>query len=253
MTKLLAAIDDSAAARPVLDTALVIAPLLAVEVEPVHVVETGDGRTARAVAESVGLTIRADSGEPIGRLAQLASAEDVVAVVVGARGRPGGTRPMGHVALELVSKIDKPVIVVPPEAAHRDRLGRVLVALDGTEEAARFLRPTMELATRADIELVVVHVSDEASIPSFSDQPQYETEAFAQEFINRHCRECEVRLDLRVGPPGERVVAACDEEHPDLVALAWSRNLAPGHARVVRHVLEHSRIPVLLVPTHAQT
>jgi nucleotide-binding universal stress UspA family protein len=111
----------------------------------------------------------------------------------------------------------------------------------------------MELATRADIEVVVVHVSDEASIPRFSDQLQHETEAFASEFVSRHCPEGEVRLDLRVGVPGERVVAVCDEEHSDLVALAWSRNLAPGRARVVRHVLEHSRVPVLLVPTHDES
>lgn len=249
MTKLLAAIDDSAAARPVLETAMAIARLFGVDVEPVHIAEGGAGRTARAAAEAVGLPLRTESGEPVARLAQLAGADDVVVVVVGARGWPGGTRPAGHVALELVSQSDKPVIIVPPETARHDQLGRILVALDGSEEAARFLRPTMDLATRAEIDIVVVHVSDEDSIPRFSDQLQHETEAFAREFVSRHCPGCEVRLDLRVGLPGERVVAVSDEEGADLVALAWSRNLAPGHARVVRHVLEHSRVPVLLVPT----
>jgi nucleotide-binding universal stress UspA family protein len=55
-------------------------------------------------------------------------------------------------------------------------------------------------------------------------------------------------IELRVGEPAEKVLSVCDEISADLVVVAWSCNLETGRARFVRHVLEHARIPVLLVP-----
>jgi len=55
MTTLIAAIDDSAAALPVLEVAQRIAALLGVDVEALHVPEDGSGSTATAVAAAVGV------------------------------------------------------------------------------------------------------------------------------------------------------------------------------------------------------
>ncbi len=249
MSTVLAAIDDSAAARPVLATAQAVAALWHARVDAVHVGDDG-GRTADAAARAAGVPMRVETGDIVARLTQAAAETNVDAVVIGARGRPGGSRPAGHVALELITRCDKPVIVVPPEASCRGELRRILVALEGTRATSDVLRPAIELGRDQGLEVAVVHVDDESSIPLFSDQPQHETNAFAREFLARFGPAGEpIPIELRIGQPAEEVLSVCDETEADMVVVAWSCNLAPGRARFVRHILEHARIPVLLVPT----
>jgi hypothetical protein len=37
----------------------------------------------------------------------------------------------------------------------------------------------------------------------------------------------------------------------DLILLGWARDLSPGHAAVVRRVLEEAAVPLVLVPVLA--
>ena len=135
-------------------------------------------------AEAAGAALRTLSGDPLERLAQVVSEEDVVAPVLGARRALGGPRPAGHVALTLAGRTDKPVVVVPPDAQPPEQLHRVLVAMEGGPGKSRALQRTIELSTDAGFEIVVVHVDEE--IPSFTDQVQHETEAYTREFFARH-------------------------------------------------------------------
>lgn len=251
MSIVLAAIDDSAAARPVLAAAQAVAELWHARVEALHVREDGDGRTARGAADSADVSVRVESGDVVTHLVDATAAAGVVAVVVGARARPGSRRPAGHVAVELVTRCAKPVIVVPPEAPWRGEFRRILVALEGTTATSQQLRPVIELGRDPRLDVTVVHVDDEASIPLFSDQPQHETDAFATEFLARYGPHDDgsPTLELRFGDPAEEVLSVCDDTAANLVVVAWSRSLAPGHARFVRHVLKHARIPVMLLPT----
>jgi nucleotide-binding universal stress UspA family protein len=249
MSTVLAAIDDSAAARPVLATAQAVAALWHARVDALHVGDDG-GRTAAAAARAAAVPMRVEAGDVVARITEAAAHADVNAVVIGARGRPEGSRPAGHVALELLTRCDKPVIVVPPEASCGGKLHRILVALEGTTGTSDVLRPAIELGRDRGLDVTVVHVDDEASIPLFSDQPQHETNAFAEEFLARFGPSgAPMPIELRIGDPAEEVLSVCDDTGADLVVVAWSRNLAPGHARFVRHVVEHVRIPVLLIPT----
>jgi nucleotide-binding universal stress UspA family protein len=249
VSTLLAAIDDSAAARPVLETAQAAAGLWRADVVALHVGDDG-GDTAGAAARAAGVPLRVEAGDVVTVVTRAAAQADVEAVVIGARGRPGGSRPAGHVAVALITRCDKPVIVVPPRASTGGELHRVLVALEGTADTSDVLRPAIDLGRASGLEVTAVHVDDEASIPLFSDQPQHETDAFTEEFLARFGPAGErVPIELRIGDPAEEVLAVCDETAADLVVVAWSCSLAPGRARFVRHVLEHARIPVLLVPT----
>ncbi|MFI5053538.1 MAG: universal stress protein [Acidimicrobiia bacterium] len=249
MTVVLAAIDDSAAARPVLATARAMAALWDVGVEALHIGDDG-GKTAGAAAAACGVALRVMAGDVLTRLLEAASSTSVVAVVIGARGWPGGRRPAGHVALEFITRCGKPVIVVPPEASPVAAFHHVLVALEGTRPTSRALGSALELGRTHGLDVTVVHVDDHASIPFFSDQTQHETEAFATEFLARYTPAgVQPPLELRVGEPAEQVLSVCDDAAADLLVVAWSCSLAEGRARFVRHVLEHARIPVMLVPT----
>ena len=246
----IAAVDNSAAARPVVATAAALAPLLGADVRAVQVTGApgAGGCTAQAAAEAFGLACSTIVGDPLTELGILAGAEDVVAVVVGARSRPGGRRPAGHLALGLADATDKPVVIVPPTASPPDRMRSVLLAIEGKPGRARALRRAVELALAIDLELVVVHVDDELSIPSFSDQVQHETDAYTQEFLARYCRGApRARLELRIGVPADEIIAAAEAIMPDMIAVGWPHEGGPTRGETAREVLDRSTVPVLLV------
>jgi nucleotide-binding universal stress UspA family protein len=248
MTVILAAIDDSAAAQPVIATALALAPILDATVEAVHVAAgQRGGRTSQAAALAASVPIRHVVGDPLVVIRELADDDDVVALVVGARGRPVKRR-TGHLALALADVIVKPVVIVPPEYRPPSEIRRVLIAMKGTARNARDLLRTIEVAAAADLELVVVHVDDEESIPSFSDQVQYETEAYANEFLARYCPGVpEARLVLRIGAPVDEILAAADDVRPDVLAIGWPHPADRIPGGVAREIVNRSRVPVLLV------
>jgi hypothetical protein len=55
-------------------------------------------------------------------------------------------------------------------------------------------------------------------------------------------------LAAGIGAPGRRLVEAGPAADADLIALSWSRTLAPGRAAMGRQVLAESPIPMLLMP-----
>jgi nucleotide-binding universal stress UspA family protein len=247
MTKVLAAIDDSASARPVIATARSLAAALRATPEALHVRENHP-EGPRDAAEAAGVLYREITGDVVDEVANAADVDDVAVVVVGVRSSPTGARPAGHVALELMTRLTKPLVVVPPGARPPLVLRRVAVPLDGTPETAARARPALDLATLAGIDVIVIHVCDEDRIPPFSDQPQHETRAFAEEFVARYVPGAPMQLELRVGVPADEVLGAAVALDADLCALAWAQALGHGRARVVKELLAHSPIPLLLLP-----
>ncbi len=249
MRKVIAALDNSLAARAVLATADNLAQLFEAEVEALHVGEDGD-RVARDAAAAAGLQLKTVAGPTVPALVDAAAADDVAALVVGTRCLPTGGRPVGATALDVITSLLKPVIVVPPDAVRRPALRRVLVPLEGTTATSLAPKGIIELADDADLEIVVVHVHDAATLPSFTDQPQHQARAWADEFVARYCPWGigKVSVELRVGRPGEEILAAAEATDAHLIALGWSQEIDWGRAPVVRELLERGRIPVLLVP-----
>ncbi len=93
---------------------------------------------------------------------------------------------------------------------------------------------------------MVVHVDDEQSIPSFSDQEAHETWAYAEEFLARYLPGAgPARLELRVGDPADEIINLAQQGPVDLLALGWPRD--PARGAVARRVLRRSHVPVLLV------
>jgi nucleotide-binding universal stress UspA family protein len=248
MSRIIAAVDDSVAANPVVAAARLLAPVFGADVEAVNVADV-EGRTAAAAAAGFGIPFRTTPGDPLAVLVALAAADDVVGFVIGQSSHVAATT-TGHLALGLADSVDKPVLVVSPRAVLPNRIRRVLVAMEGVPGRTRELKRALALAAGTELELVVVHVDDESSVPSFSDQVQYETEAYAEEFLARYAPGThDVRLELRIGAPADQILCTCDEEEPDVLAMGWPHGDRPGRGDVVRAVLEHSSVPVLLVAT----
>jgi nucleotide-binding universal stress UspA family protein len=244
----MAALDNSAAAASVAATAKALARTFGAGVEGVHVGEDGD-RNAAATAAAAGLPFDRLEGAVVPALARAARDRDAVALVVGARGLPSG-RKVGSTALEVITSVTKPVVVVPPETPYVARFQRVLVPLEGTPLTSLAPKRLIELAEDANVEVVVLHVHDAEDVPSFTDQPQHEADAWRDEFVARYCPWGigQVTMQNRVGRREEEIVRVANEAHADLVAIGWAQRVATGRAPIVRALLERGRTPVLLIP-----
>jgi nucleotide-binding universal stress UspA family protein len=249
MTNVIAAVTADACARPVLDTAAGLADLLGATVVALHVREQGVP-TPKRLAEAAGVELCEVSGPPIPQIVTAAKQPDIAALVLGARGAHADPGPAGHTALQVITQLAKPVVVVPPRAHPRRRLARILVPLEGTAESSRALDDTIRLAHRHQLEVLVLHVHSPATVPAFSDHEPHATRAWDQEFINRHlpAPHDRVRLLRRLGEPAEDVIAVARETSADLVVLAWSQELGESRAHVVSGTLARSDVPVLLLP-----
>lgn len=257
MTTMLAAIDDSDAARPVVEVAQRLAALLGAPLELVHVREKGVGLVATEIAEAAGLPLRVRSGEVAAALIAEARERDPLAFVIGARGRQGGASPAGHIALELVQALECPVVVVPPHATDRP-LRRILVAVEGDGESDTLRGLFERIGTRPTPDVIALHVLEPDDLPMFADSPALEAEAFGREFMTRAASSIvtdptRVQLETRVGLAPAELREAVRELDADLVVMAWHRDLSKGRARLVREMLAETSVPLVLLPRDPST
>jgi Universal stress protein family len=252
MKKIIAALDNSLAAMPVLRTARTLGTLLGADVDAIHVGTNGN-RVVRAATDSAGVPLRFLEGDVVEAVISAAEAEDVVVIVVGARATPGSGRPLGTTALAVAERVRSPLVVVPPVGRTVGELHRILVPVEADVTTAPTQGAIVEIARSAGgraVDVVVVHVLEESRLPAFTDQPQHEHPAWAREFVRRFCPwgVGTVSLEMRVGRSEELVPQVAREAEVDLVALGWAQELSEGRASVVRATLERSRVPVMLVP-----
>jgi nucleotide-binding universal stress UspA family protein len=248
--KVLAALDQTAAAAPVLGAGDEIAHMFGAEVEAVHVRQDG-AQQVRELATHHGVALTELEGSPGPRLAQaLEDDDDAVALVVGTRCLPQGGREIGSTALEVVTTARKPVFAIPPELPTGFAIGRVLVPLEGSLPTSYAPYEALDVPGAGHVEVVILHVLDEEAVPAFSDQPQHEWEAYGREFLARYSLWPfeHVRFETRVGRPDQHILPVAQELDCDLIALAWTQELEPGRARIVRETLRRGRIPIMLMP-----
>jgi nucleotide-binding universal stress UspA family protein len=250
--EVLAAIDCSLAAAPVLATARALGAVLGAEVTAIHV-RQGSAQTPRGIARAAGVPLRVVEGEVVDRVVSAARRDIVAAIVIGASSVPADPRPLGGTATAIATTLVKPVVVVPPDADSRRAIKRVLVPLEGDIATSLAPRSLIELAPDVGLDVVAMHVVQPKSIPAFTDQACHEQEARAREFLARYCPWGldTVHLVSRVGRREEHIPLAARDLGCDLIVLGWRQRMTPGRARCVRAALEGSRLPVMLfsVPT----
>jgi len=249
MSIILAALDTSTAARPVMETAIRIGQLTGADVQAVHV-RAGPRESVEApetLAALSELPFKVLEGPVEPALLAAAGAPDVIAVVIGARGTPDGGHPVGHTARHILENTEKPVVVVPPEAVSPRPIQRLLVPLEGTEVSSRTVLERMFPLLVADVELVVIHVFTDTTLPTMLDRPGRDLEILGKEFLTRHFPHSS-DIEFRTGSVATRVSEVSGEHDTDLIVLSWSQNPEPERARVVREVLGGSALPVLLLP-----
>lgn len=191
-------------------------------------------------------------------------AEEIEAglVVVGSRGRGGIRRAlMGSVSDSVVRHAHCPVLVVRDGESERDFLpGRILLAVDGSEESSVTAQTVVELADRTDSELHVIHVGEVKPV-SHPERRGYfaryeEHQEQARRLLEEQVDEIESaggtvsKAHLRMGRPDEEIVVLGEEIGAGLIATG-SRGLG-GMRRALMgsasdSVVRHAHCPVLVV------
>ncbi len=246
MSTVLTAIDGSPISAAVLEVAREIARVLDAQVDAVHVLE---GEDLPDVEISGGETpLRLLRGDPSSVLIDEASTENVAAVVIGACREAGRPAPAGHVSLDVIGAVRKPVVVVPPMTAPDYELHTVLVPVQG--RPAHALEDVVRLAENPQLHVVVLRLLDETTIPSFEDQGHYDVEAWADEFLARWVPGAgsDTAMEVRIGEPEELVVSVAHEVCADLVALGRRRDRPATEAPLVLTALERGQVPIVLFP-----
>jgi hypothetical protein len=251
VSTVLAAIDGSPVSGAVLGVAREVARVLDARVDAVYV-EEGDGPPEVEILSGE-TALRVLLGDPSGVLVAEASADAVVGIVVGACREVGGPIPAGHVSLDVIGNVPKPVIVVPPSTRVDYTLHTVLVPVLG--RPAEALEDVVLLAENPQLHVIVLRALDELSIPAFEDQAHYDMQTWAEEFLARWVpgAAADTTVEVRIGPPDELVVAVAEEMCADVIAIGRRRDIPAIKAPLVLAALERSTVPVVLLPVARRT
>ncbi|HEX6873309.1 MAG TPA: universal stress protein [Micromonosporaceae bacterium] len=253
MRTVLAALDDTPAAVPVLASARTLATTLGARLVAMHV-QTDGVDTPLDLAAAADVPLRIVRGDVVEQLIAGDHNPDVVATVIGARALRRDPRPLGTTAVAVATRTSKPMLVVPPEARLHPRFNRVLVPLEGSVVSSAAPQVLIELAPDVALDIVALHVLGRDTIPAFTDQPQHEQAAWTREFLARYCPWGLdlVHLETRVGHIDELVAEVASEYDCDMVVLGWLQDLTPGRASVVRATLARSTVPIFLIRLPAE-
>lgn len=271
--RVLVPLDGSHAGDDTVIIASSLAALIGAEIDVLHVsaAPMSELDLKAAVRLSDGMLPRVRLHNATGHagpaICDLASSIEASAIVISTHGRTGDASKLaGHVTLSVLANAPCPVYVVrsaldPISQAHRLRhLRRILVPLDRSSEAITATRYGASLAAAASAQLHLLNVvcPDPALrraplAPLYTDQPQHELPAWADEFIREafatatQPKNVKCSTALRVGDPGEQIVAYAEEADCDLIVMAWAGSMAPGRSAVVHRLLADARCPLLFV------
>lgn len=250
MTTILAAVDTDIARHAVLEAATALAGVYGADVDPVYI---GGGSDAQPVVDDVvdaPVRLIQRAGTVADTLVAAIEDADVAAAVIGTRTKRATGAPPGHVAIDVATRVDKPVMLVPPDspALVPGRRLKVLVPLDGSDLSALTVRAVVRRVADADVEIVALHVFGPTSAPHFLDHPEHDLPAWADEFRLRYCCEPGSQIEWRRGEPGAAIAETARADEVNAVILGWGQDLGEGHAEPVRAALSSAGVPVILVP-----
>ena len=190
---------------------------------------------ARLSKEAVSWDWYVRAGDLVGELIMAARLADIVIVGSG----PGDDGKLSHVATELSVHVPIPVLTIPNDAPVFNPTGPMVIAWNGSAEAANALRNSLPLISRAaKVHLVAI---DEAS----SAFPA----ADAAVFLSRHGIHTELR-EMATKTSIEETLETADRD----IGASCIVMGAYGHSRtremifggVTRHMLQNSSIPLFL-------
>lgn len=238
-----------------------VLPTQAVEVErvPGQLVEAARRHLEGAAAplREAGVTVetRVLIGDPAERI--LAHSHECAAslMVMATHGRSGIPRwTRGSVAERVLRGSTVPVLLANPfvlESTEELRFRRILVPLDGSEEAAAVLPLARELARLYEAQ-VVLHFATPIGVAVNGMPAIFTTKDDALELLKAFVPRLEgvtVELSTGQGDPADTILDAVERKHCDLVAMTTRGRSGLSRwimGSVAENVVRHARCPLLL-------
>lgn len=146
---------------------------------------------------------------------------------------------MANVVGDLLVRVGKPVLVVPPNARSLDLCGRAMIAWDGSEDSEAALKAAIPLLAHAEL-VLLYHVEDGSLRLSVEDAARY---------LSRHGIEPVIKQEpVGHSRPGAMIVAEAAKGHDFVVMGAYSRSrtMQTFFGGATRSMLKESPVPVLL-------
>jgi nucleotide-binding universal stress UspA family protein len=203
-------------------------------------------------------------GRPDAEIVHMAEELDAGLIIVGSRGLgPLKRALMGSVSNSVVHHAHGSVLVVRRGGRERDNLpGRILLALDGSEEAAAATRAAVEIANATGSDLHTLFVLPKQELmgylgPEVADEAVLERAKHrAREFVDKEAKQIEANggkvkdAHLAFGKPDEKIVKLSEELEAGLI-VTGSRGLSGVRRALIGSVsdsvVRHAHCPVLVV------
>jgi nucleotide-binding universal stress UspA family protein len=270
---LLVPLDGSMPAEQPLEVASALADLMDADIDVLFVSRepVPDEQVAVRARVSRAWLPRVRTHSAVGHAADgiraVARALPASAILLSSHGATGNLGALaGHVTLGVLTDPPCPVYVVRSALSAQSQMRRlrhvrrILVPLDGSEDAAQAVAEAAALATATTARLVLLYVlcdqPPSAKAPAmsrYSDQVHHEIEAWRDEFLRSGlAREpgggaFSAEVALRCGVPGEQIVQYATDEDCDVIIAAWGGNLSAGRAQVVQMLLAQAPCPILFL------
>lgn len=212
-------------------------------------------------------------GPPAEIIVEVAAAQEQALIVMATHGYSGIQRwALGSVADKVVHATEVPVMLVRQSAqtVREPRLKEILLPLDGSARARQVLPLAVELATKAEAEIVLLHAIDPLVEAYPSARSLGMSVAHPDRLLEDVVRDAEHHLDeiangmateglsittmSLIGYPAEAIVDEAERRHADLIVMTTHgysglRRWALGS--VADKVLHNTRTPLLLIRAKA--
>jgi nucleotide-binding universal stress UspA family protein len=264
-------LDGSVPAQAALSVARALAHLVEATLRLVHIGEST--LPSRELLRKLGLAtddvrgavVEQAGGDAAASIIRLARAQPCVYIVMCPyTGQREPVDELGGVARDVLQLASCPVVLVPPAQDQRPwRLRQILLPHDGTPTTTSALGPALELARRADAELLVLHVAGARvapaaepgaiTTPQYEDQAHHEWPTWAHEFLQRACcvhapeEMPRLRLALAIGDPAAEIIRSARDNEADLIVLGRRGDLGGDHSLVAKNVIREMPCPLLIL------
>jgi nucleotide-binding universal stress UspA family protein len=246
-----------------------------------QMVEATKQNAERYLDKREGRTIKVDSvilvGDPAEEIVDYAGKEDIGLIVMSTHGRSGIKRwAMGSVAEKVLRATKQPMAIIRAKGARPDMLGersilsKILVTLDGSKESEAVIPYIEELASKLQVEIILLQVIAPdyhiyaAGGPEYGIYAEQQIESmkkFARDYLEGVSarlkqREVVAKPEIMFGTAAEAIINFADQTNASLVAMTTHGRSGVSRwalGSVAERVLRAGNTPLLLVRTPGAT
>ncbi|KAA3656856.1 MAG: universal stress protein [Chloroflexi bacterium] len=179
--------------------------------------------------EGVVMKTAVSTGRAAAGIIQYAQENETDLIVLASHGGTGmGRWRYGEIAMKLLLSAPCSTLVVRSDDDHQPlQFKRIMIPLDGSEEAERAIEPTTAIATQMDAEIIMVRVTAPIqkavgveNAKAFASQIKNQVERYLQTVRKRfEGTQATINTQVESGPVAQSILTYAQDDQIDLIAL----------------------------------